>query len=457
VADIRSGDVVFWDTRTAKVRARIPAGQLVRSMRFLPDSRRIAIGLNDGEVAIWSLDPPRRLESIKAGPGWLRAITFTPDGRWMMTGSREGRVMLWDLRFIDRGVTALDQPVTDLDFAPDGGTLAAAAMDGTVILRYVTCGRKMLRFRAHDGAVRALRFSPDGSLLATSGANGAVRLWSGRTARKIADLLGHRREVGALAFSPDGKLLASGGARGYVRVWSMNTRMETRRIQFGKGIASLSFHPRGRLLAVAGHEKHVRVFDAETGTRYWESREQIPVLRATFLQNGRLAVQLPMGLLQVHDVETRDPPTTVSRRISAVTIRFGTNDSLWALSAKGPFCSTCGALVLDRTGKATRRAWGHRQSITHMAVHPSGKLVATGAYDNAVKLWRIDDGQEVWRSLLLLDSPPRLYSHQGVVALDTGKITPAEEERGRRWQRAVWAPRPGCPGPELASMSPNPR
>ena len=111
---------------------------------------------------------------------------------------------------------------TSVEFDPTGSKLAVARFDGTVEIRELPAGERVLRFPAHSGAVGDLAFSPDGTRIATSGEDATARLFDAETGEQQLVLRGHTFLVAGIAFSPDGKRLASASPDGVVRVWALD-------------------------------------------------------------------------------------------------------------------------------------------------------------------------------------------------------------------------------------------
>jgi WD40 repeat protein len=139
---VTSGErVEIWDISSAPVRrSHLTAGDgPLLDVAVAPDGRTMAVGRLDGTVDLWhTLDPagPAPRASIHAHGGWVTSVAFGgPDGRWLATASAE-QVALWDLTdpAVPVGRMHAPKPVTALAFAPTGGLLAVASLDGSVQL-----------------------------------------------------------------------------------------------------------------------------------------------------------------------------------------------------------------------------------------------------------------------------------------------------------------------------------
>jgi WD40 repeat protein len=133
LATVGTAGVEVWlcETRGRVATVEAPAAS-VRVLEYLARPQLLAIGLESGEVAFWSLvdDPPVSRGSIHQ-PGGLSALAVAPDEMTLATATAAGEVRVWR------------------DFGPEAPPAADAG-----------------------GAVRALRFSPDGRRLAAVTARG---------------------------------------------------------------------------------------------------------------------------------------------------------------------------------------------------------------------------------------------------------------------------------------------
>jgi WD40 repeat protein/serine/threonine protein kinase len=156
------------------VRSLGEVGQLA-TMEFSRDGRLFAACGVKKNVKVWKTDRFGELWTLEQ-PDVILAIRFSPDGRRLATGSADARI--WDLKtgkevFTFRGHKTR---VTDVDFSPDGRTVASAG-DTEALVWDASNGRVMRRYRGHAGVVLGARFSPDGKRLVTSGDDATLRVW----------------------------------------------------------------------------------------------------------------------------------------------------------------------------------------------------------------------------------------------------------------------------------------
>ncbi len=69
----------------------------VLSLAISPNGQRLAMGLADGTVRVWSLideltSPPIILRGHE---GWVEALAYSPDGRTLASGGNDGTIRFW--------------------------------------------------------------------------------------------------------------------------------------------------------------------------------------------------------------------------------------------------------------------------------------------------------------------------------------------------------------------------
>src|SRR6185436_18880051 len=83
-------------------------------------------------------------------------------------------------------------------------------------------GREIRQFNGHADILTQLEFSPDGKTLATASVDGTARLWEVQSGQELRRLTGHTAAVNNVAFSPDGKYVVTVSADGTARLWNVD-------------------------------------------------------------------------------------------------------------------------------------------------------------------------------------------------------------------------------------------
>ncbi|MBI5478985.1 MAG: serine/threonine protein kinase [Deltaproteobacteria bacterium] len=206
-------------------------------------------------------------------------------------------------------------------------------------------------------------------------------------------LRGHSEGVTAVAVSPDGRAVASGTAEGEVRLWSLETgQSKVVRAHQGR-IWDVRFSPDGALVASTSADGALGIWDPASGA-HEKVREPCSVTRGLdFSPDGtRLGVASGGGIARIWDLTT------------------------------GRFVELPGH--------------GSKDDVNDFQFSADGRWASTASDDGTVRLWDVATAQPLWRAPLLLDEPPRLFTHRGWVALDQPASTLAKPP-ATAWQRAV--------------------
>ncbi|HEX7843084.1 MAG TPA: WD40 repeat domain-containing protein, partial [Kofleriaceae bacterium] len=99
-----------------------------------PDGRRIAAGLNDRTIRVWSAETGQLVEVLRGHSDLVLDVAFSPDGRRLASASYDKTIRLWDLTTerhrVLRGHTA---PVNRVAWR-GAHQLVTSSLDGTIRL-----------------------------------------------------------------------------------------------------------------------------------------------------------------------------------------------------------------------------------------------------------------------------------------------------------------------------------
>ena len=237
-----------------------------------------------------SLAQPVR--GILAAPaGVVTAVAYSPDGKTLAAAYLDGTIRLWDIashRLISTATWS--GAVLALAFTDDGKALVVAGPAAFGMWNLTGPARIAARPLAGLTGGRSVAFSPDGTTLATGGADGNVRLWDVTTQQEIgAPMSSDLAPVETVAFSPDGTTLAAASSDGTIQLWNVTTQQEagTTMSADPAAVAALAFSPDGKFLAAGGDDGNVRLWDVATQSQQGETMATgAPVTAVSFSANG---------------------------------------------------------------------------------------------------------------------------------------------------------------------------
>jgi WD40 repeat protein len=201
--------------------------------------------------------------------------------------------------------------------------------------------------------ISSLTFIQGGTQILSTSWDNTARSWSSTKGTQNESVISHSAEIKALAVDSQSSKGAAGTRDGLVKVFSPGSMKCIRNVHaHNKDISALTFTSDGSRLLTASWDGWVKLWDLST----------YEVLKNVLRQKERirsmaLSIDDSRVYLGLHNGIIRSVSLTNSR---------------------------------DRSDLD-----GHSDIVSALAIHPSGKLLASGSWDRTLRIWNIEDGTQI--------------------------------------------------------------
>ncbi len=273
------GAAHIWDTdlgreiRKTELKGS-PASEdvMLNDVAWSADGSNLAIGLSNGQAAIWDGNKEVPIYLTKGPGGAVERVLWSPSGRLLAA-------------------------VTGSDWPPTEGKEPA---NYPVLLWNVAMGGEPIVLPGHIAQTGSVAWAPDESWIATSDGS-EIRIWSAKGGQPIQSLHGKGNGAGGLAISSAINALVSRDGDGFIRLWNTDSWSLAKEIPVkmgGAGTSQLSSDGR-RLLAY--DDTSIGVIDLTDGSLLFSNARSAGLVTGIGwnVDSSRVAITQADGPLEV--------------------------------------------------------------------------------------------------------------------------------------------------------------
>lgn len=161
----------------------------VRAVAFSPDSRKLSVGLANGQIVMVNPATAVLEQSFEDANGGISAVIWIGLDSLLTLGSANS-VHAWKPA-IQTTLPGHGQPVTALAVVQGKTEFLSGSKDG-LIKHWNLANNQVIREMNHGGEITGLAVRPDAKRFASSGLNNTAKLWNAENGQMVAELKGDR-------------------------------------------------------------------------------------------------------------------------------------------------------------------------------------------------------------------------------------------------------------------------
>jgi WD40 repeat protein/serine/threonine protein kinase len=427
----------------------------VTAMALSPDGKFLVVGTGyeDSSIRVLDANTGKLLTKLGGHTGWIGELVFSHDGRWLASAAADQSIRLWDAAsWVEATVfRGHGEEVHTVAFSPNDKTLASGGKDGAIMLWDVTARQSNRGYSLMPEVTFATEVAPGVALAANSQmwpprilrlndlSQSAVQVptwfhtndaftylppnlfgiydetntvWvceiQSETPKLVAGLAvgtnivrDPRSAEVALAYCAARRLVAWGDASGTAQVVKLD--QPAQRVPVNSRLnepAPVAFSRDGKFLALCSSRgRGLEVREVATRKLVLDSDVRVRLDRGSllFANGGQELVALTAGgsnrEILFWDLTQPDKQPVSFQEPGTLSEITASPDGRWVAT-----CSQDSFVVLydSQTVERKQVLHGHMQGAHAVRFSPDGKTLASSSGSReAIKLWRVDTGQEL--------------------------------------------------------------
>lgn len=311
VSSSRDKTVRVWDVATCQpVGNPMRHDETVLTAAFNPrDSSRVLSAGWDSAAYLWDAKPPASPGEVIPISDKVSEVEFTSDDDLLFVATEKGKAGIWSLSRKAFATPTIQQANGITLAAFDARHNQCATADNSGVIRFygTATGKLVGQTAAIPDSIKALDFVPDGHSLFAAYLGGSVLQWKIPDGTQIGQPLKHSEKMDALAVAPNGEQLATGCRDDYLYLWNTaDSKLPPRKLRHTNPVLAVAYSPDGKFIATGGDDHTARIWSLASGKEigssfYIDSR--VTALRYT--DNGSKLLAGGADDNEVHCYDTR--------------------------------------------------------------------------------------------------------------------------------------------------------
>ncbi len=393
----KGGGTTVWETKTGREICHIAHSRaLPLCVCWSSDGAKIATASHAGTAHVWNADDGSLLFTLSGHESLVVVVTWSPDSAWIATGSRDETVRIWNAASgsLERTLSGFEGEIAAIQWSPNSDKLVTTQWDRALWIWDLTSEQESPQqvLYGHSGRILALAWDPTGKQLASASSDRTVRLWDvAAPGYSRAVNVRQKQRVMSLDRSPDGRRLATTTDGGNIQVWSADldhriTLSDARSGDSEDDVLQVRWHPDSSKIVTAHHDGILRMWDANTGSLIQELPGHTSrVWSVSWNGNGsRIASAGHDRTVKIWDAATGEELYSLDgHRQTVFTIDWKPNGAQLATGDREGV-----VIVWDgETGRLLHRQTAHRAQVNCVRWSPDGSQLASTSNDMNVILW----------------------------------------------------------------------
>jgi len=367
----RDKQIIQWNINKGKnIRSFTGHKKAINSVAFSPDQKSILSASDDHTICLWDSTSGQLKQVFSGHHDKVLGSSFSPNGQFILSGSYDQTLRLWGIEKANRIRLFKGQasPVNAVDLSADGHYLFSAHDDRSLKLWDMKTGEAIRVFNRHKQRINDVIFSSDGIHAASAGSDNRIMLWNVDNGEIYRRFKGHRASVNQVIFTASGDRILSASADQSIRLWNIKDYKTEKTFKgHSRSVIAIAIHPQGHSFVSSSRDKQIRLWDMKTGQSKILATTDYPVKKLSYTLDGLHIIASGWKLLKL------DSQTGKQQFV------FGVQETLADQS------------TADQSAADQNNA--HQSDIPAIALSDDGQLLASGSYDNTIKLWHVSNGE----------------------------------------------------------------